>query len=413
MSESMTSGELSAKPRLLFLCHRIPYPPNKGDKIRSYHLLRYLSEHYQVCLGAFVDDPEDWVYAQKLEDLCEEVCLVNLNPKFARLKSLWGFCSGLALSLPFYMNGEMTRWVKQLLHDNSVERVVVYSAVMAQYVSGKDFTSFQKVADMVDIDSEKWREYSRRKSFPMSWVYRREADCLLKFEQHVALTFDHSLFVSKAEMDKFNELAPETANKVSSYSNGVDTDYFCPQRHYASPYKDDEKALVFTGAMDYWPNVDAVSWFVKAIFPTILAQNEQARFYIVGGNPTRQVRELAKSAGVVVTGRVEDIRPYLAHAALAIAPMRIARGIQNKVLEAMAMSLPVIVSESGLEGIDSEHGHELLLARKEVDYLTYTHDVLSAKYSDMGRIARLRVKQDFNWANNLPMVGRLLEGATL
>jgi len=167
------SPKPSVKPSLLFLCHRIPFPPNKGDKIRSYHLLRYLSAHYRVYLGAFVDDPEDWVYADKLEELCEEVHLVKLSTKLARIKSLRALCNGQALSLPYYSSREMTRWVNQLKSKNDIRRVVVYSAVMAQYVTGIEYSASKKIADMVDVDSEKWREYSQQKTFPMSWIYHR------------------------------------------------------------------------------------------------------------------------------------------------------------------------------------------------------------------------------------------------
>ncbi|MBQ0719378.1 MAG: TIGR03087 family PEP-CTERM/XrtA system glycosyltransferase [Gammaproteobacteria bacterium] len=394
---------------MLFLCHRIPFPPNKGDKIRSYHLLRYLSAHYRVYLGAFVDDPQDWVYADKLEELCEEVCLLKLDPTLARIKSLWALCSGQALSLPYYSNGKMTRWVNKLQAEKGIDRVVVYSAVMAQYVSGAKYSTCKKIADMVDVDSEKWREYSQQKSFPMSWVYHREAKCLLKYERHVAASFNYSLFVSIAEAEKFKELAPDVATHVGSYSNGVDTKYFCPQRDYPSPFKDNESALVFTGAMDYWPNIDAVKWFAREVFPAIIANNTGARFYIVGSNPAPQVLKLAELSGVVVTGRVDDVRPYLAHAAAAIAPMRIARGIQNKVLEAMAMARPVIVSEAGIEGIKARHGEDVLVARQTSDYSRYIDDVIAGGCVTLGSSARRRVVQDFSWENNLPLVGQLLE----
>ncbi len=403
------SGAALAKPPLLFLCHRIPFPPNKGDKIRSYHLLRYLSVHYRVYLGAFVDDPQDWAYADKLAELCEEVHLVKLNPILARIKSLRALCKGQALSLPYYLNGEMSRWVNQLQSKNDIQRVVVYSAVMAQYVMGEKYGGSKRIADMVDVDSEKWREYSLQKTFPMSWVYQREAKCLLKFECHVAESFDHSLFVSTAEADKFKELAPDVAACVGSYSNGVDTEYFCPQRDFSSPYKENERALVFTGAMDYWPNIDAVNWFTREVFPAVLASNPQIRFYIVGSNPAAQVRKLADLPGVVVTGRVEDVRPYLAHATAAIAPMRIARGIQNKVLEAMAMARSVIVSEAGIEGIKAIHEEDVLVASQTSDYARYIEGVLASDYDTLGASARHRVKQDFSWENNLPVVGELLE----
>ena len=410
---AFAQSEALVKPPLIFLCHRIPYPPNKGDKIRAYHLLRYLCEHYQVHLGAFVDDPADWVYAKKLEDMCEEVYLVKLNPKIARLKSAWGLFNKQPLSLPYYASIQMRHWVSRVFEKKNIDRVVVYSSVMARYLMGEKYSDCQKIADMVDVDSEKWREYSHQKRFPMSWVYRREADSLLKFEKKVALTFNHSLFVSTAEADKFKQLAPEAIDRVGSYSNGVNSEYFCPEGVYTSPYKEGQKALVFTGAMDYWPNIDAVSWFAREVFPAIYNENSEARFYIVGSKPVAQVIKLAELPGVVVTGWVEDVRPYLRHAELAVVPMRIARGIQNKVLEAMAMGLIVIVSEPGLEGITAEHGREILVAKQQEDYAVFVKDVFAEKYGNMGQFARGLVKRSFNWANTLPLVGHLLEGGAL
>lgn len=401
--------EIVQKPPLLFLCHRIPYPPDKGDKIRSYHLLRYLSAHYRVYLGAFVDDPGDWVYAAKLEELCEELCLIKLNPRLARIKSLWALCSGQALSLPYYASGKMSRWVAGLLSQNKIERIVVYSAVMAQFVNGEKHSSCTRIADMVDVDSEKWREYAQQKRFPMSWLYRREACHLLQFERSVAQSWNHSLFVSVAEAAKFKELAADVADRVGSYSNGVDSDYFSPDQVFPRPYKESERVLVFTGAMDYWPNIDAVNWFAREIFPAIFSDDKQLRFYIVGSNPAAQVRKLGDLPGVVVTGRVDDVRPYLAHATAAVAPLRIARGIQNKVLEAMAMGLPVIVSEAGLEGIAANHEQEVLVAKQDSDYERLIRGVLKHQYTALGRAARERVRQDFSWENNLPQVGKLLE----
>ncbi|MBL4780933.1 MAG: TIGR03087 family PEP-CTERM/XrtA system glycosyltransferase [Porticoccaceae bacterium] len=402
----------SVKPALLFLCHRIPFPPNKGDKIRSYHLLRYLSAHYRIYLGAFVDDPEDWVYADRLEEFCQEVHLVRLNPKLARIKSLWALCSGQPLSLPYYSNGKMSRWVDSVNCSADIQRVVIYSAVMAQYVVGAKCRASKKIADLVDVDSEKWREYSQQKAFPMNWIYRLEGTRLLKFERDVVQGFDHSFFVSTAEADKFKELAPDMADRLASYSNGVDSDYFCPEKNFPSPFKSGESALVFVGAMDYWPNIDAVQWFVREVFPAVVANNKGIKFYIVGSKPSAQVRKLADFPGVVVTGRVADVRPYLSHAVAAVAPMRIARGIQNKVLEAMAMALPVIVSEAGIEGIKTTHGQDVLVARQAGDYAVLLQNILDDKYKTLGASARLRVIQDFSWEKNLPLVGQLLEKKT-
>ena len=399
----------AAKPPLLLLVHRIPFPPNKGDKIRSYHLLRYLLEHYRVFLGAFIDDKADWEHVSKLQGWCEECCFIDLNPTRARVTSLRGLIQGEPLTLPYYANQDLQAWVDRTVQAHGIERLFAYSSAMAQYLLNPKYESARRIIDFVDIDSDKWRQYAANKSWPLNWIYRREACHLLRFERKVASKFDASLFVSAAEAKLFKKLAPRSADRISFFNNGVDAHYFSPDREYPNPYAAEEQVLVFIGAMDYWPNVDAVAWFARDVFPKILKQYPKTSFYIVGIRPTEEVRKLAEIEGVTVTGAVPDVRPYLQHAFAAIAPMRIARGIQNKVLEAMAMAKPVLVSSPGLEGIDAKIGEEVLLADTEEECIAQVRQLFGQVAIDIGPAARTRVCQDFSWEENLPQVGRLLE----
>ena len=400
------------KPALLFLCHRIPYPPNKGDKIRSYHLLKYLCQHYQVYLGTFIDDPEDWQYESLVADMCADSCFIELNPRIAKLKSTLGFITGEALSLPYYRNKALGHWVKEITAQHHIEKLVVYSSAMAQYVMTPNVGFINTVIDFVDIDSDKWQQYSTRKKWPLNWVYSREAKKLLSVEQEVAGKFDSSLFVSSAEAAMFKKLVPESSHKVSFYNNGVDTEYFSPDIDVQNPYQSSEQVLVFTGAMDYWPNVDAVTWFAKKVFPGLKQRNPALKFYIVGSNPTDEVQRLGNDDGIVVTGRVADVRPYLKYAIAAVAPMRIARGIQNKVLEAMAMARPAIVTGQALEGILAQHGEEVLLGSDELTLQKLVQQVVDGEYMDIGTRARDKVMSDFSWEENLPIVRTHLELAS-
>jgi len=397
------------KPALLYLVHRIPYPPNKGDKIRSYHLLRYLRQHYRVFLGAFIDDPQDWEYVSLLESECEGCCFVDLSPGKARIKSIVGLINGQPLTLPYYADRRMRQWVDSIVAEWQIERVIVYSSAMAQYVTRQLVSLERRVIDFVDIDSDKWRQYALKKQWPMNWVYHREANKLLAYEQSLAAIFDASLFVSSAEAAMFRSLISADHEKITYYNNGVDTDYFSPSSDFVNPYHDGDEVLVFTGAMDYWPNIDAVTWFAKEVFPEIGRIAPLARFFIVGSNPSETVKQLAKLDRVEVTGRVEDIRPYLQFARAAVAPMRIARGIQNKVLEAMAMEKPVIVSDPGFEGINAEPGKELLLANTTREFVSYIPRLVAGAYDSLGKEARVRVKKDFSWEANLPIVCQWLE----
>lgn len=393
---------------LLYLVHRIPYPPNKGDKIRSYHLLKYLSTRYHVHLGTFIDDPNDWQYVDTVKALCASSHFAALNPRTARIKSLTGLMNGRPLSLDYYRNQGLGAWVKNTLSQHPVERVLVFSSAMAQYAM--QAKKARRVIDFVDIDSDKWRQYAENKAWPMSWVYGRESRELLRYEREVAAAFHASLFVSQAEAELFRKLAPDVANKVGHFCNGVDTDYFSPDRHYPNPYASNAHAIVFTGAMDYWPNVDAVEWFAREMLPSIRLAHPEAVFYIVGSRPTPQVEALAQLPGVKVTGAVPDIRPYVAHANVAVAPLRIARGIQNKVLEAMAMAKITIVSPEALEGIAAEPGRDLLLANGTKEFTSAVCNVLSGSHQDMGAAARACVISGYGWESHLNNVQQLLNG---
>lgn len=401
---------------LLFLCHRIPYPPNKGDKIRAFHLLQHLSQHFDIYLGSFIDDEEDWQWVDEVKKYCRSVFFRPLRPLRAKMRSLGGLISGQPLSLPYYADAQLQDWVVKICRDQTVRHALVYSAAMAQFVPVEGVNFARTVIDFVDVDSDKWRQYAAQKPWPFSWLYRREARYLLACEHQLAARFDAGLFVSETEAALFHSFSPATAHKIGFYNNGVDSQYFDPDVVAENPgrYIDcesadaDSPALVFTGAMDYWPNADAVTWFAKDILPVLRDHYPKMVFYIVGGNPTPRVRSLARLPGVIVTGRVTDVRPYLRRALAAVVPMRVARGVQNKVLEAMAMARPVLVSVKGLEGIAARHGEEVLIAETAADYLTHIGDILNGRHINLGNRARGWVQRHLDWQHTLPEVSRLL-----
>jgi sugar transferase (PEP-CTERM/EpsH1 system associated) len=391
---------------LLFLVHRIPYPPNKGDKIRAWHLLAHLARDHRVHLGAFVDDADDWRHADTLRELCASVHLAGIDPRLGKLRALTGLLTGEPLTLPFYRDAGMRRWVDARYADG-LDGVLVYSSAMARFVM--EHRGTRRIMDFVDIDSDKWRQYAPTKSWPLSWLYRREARELLAWERRVAAEFDAGLFVSAAEAADFRVLAPESASKIDYFHNGVDAGFFSPDHDFANPFAPGKRAIVFTGAMDYWPNVDAVTWFAREVMPELRATRMAGApdwlFAIVGGKPTPEVQALA-AADILVTGRVDDVRPYLTHATVVVAPLRIARGIQNKVLEGMAMARPVVTTPQALEGIRALPGREVLVAD---DAGTMRQAIeAAAGRADLGPAARARVLADFDWTRNLGRVDALL-----
>jgi sugar transferase (PEP-CTERM/EpsH1 system associated) len=394
---------------LLYLVHRMPYPPNKGDKIRSYHLLRYLSRHYRVYLGTFADMEGDAASAHHLRELCAEVKVIPLSPMLARARCMSSLLRGEPLTLAWYRSAAMQRWVAQTIAARGIEKAVCFSSAMTLYLDRPGGPAL--VADFCDVDSDKWAQYAEGRGWPASVVFSREARTLLAFERRIAAKASACTFVTQAEVELFASLAPECAGRLHAIGNGVDTDYFAPRADRTSPYGPNEKAIVFTGAMDYWPNIDAVTWFARKAMPQIAETEPGARFYVVGMNPAPAVTALS-GPNVVVTGRVADTRPFLQHARVAVAPLRVARGVQNKVFEAMAMARPVVVSATVAQGLEAAPLVEFDVAH---DSREFAHKVLALvdpyRSEEMGRQARRRVVSDYGWDARLGSFGELVESA--
>lgn len=399
---------------LLFLCHRIPYPPNKGDKVRAFHLLRFLAQRYRVYLGTFVDREEDWQYRAYLTQLCGGEChFVRLNPRLAKIYALLGFLNRQPLTLPYYRNRSMQRWVDGILEKEAVKCIVLYSSPMGQYVM--DRMEYRRIMDFVDVDSQKWYQYAMGCRGISRWIYRREAEKLLHFERQVAKTFDQVTLVSEKEADLFRLLAPESDQTIGFWENGVNADYFSKDRIYSTPYQPGDHVLIFTGAMDYWANVDAVCWFSESVFPLVYEKNPKARFVIAGNRPTEAVINLGEHPGVWVVGGVPDMRPYLAYATLAVVPMRIAQGIQNKILEAFAMSLPVVATSKAMEGVRLTSNLKTWIADKPEDMAQKVIQLLSEEEGktlrkSCGLEGRDVVVKQYNWEKNLQRIETMVEG---
>jgi sugar transferase (PEP-CTERM/EpsH1 system associated) len=288
----------------------------------------------------------------------------------------------------------MQQWVDSQVVGHGVERALLFCSPMAQFVKqgSRAYDGLRKIViDFVDLDSEKWLQYADAKSAPVRWLYRREGSRLLAEERATACFATRSYFVSAPEAALFQTRAPESTERVSYFSNGVDADYFKPDPDLPNPYSQGAKALVFTGAMDYWPNVDAVTWFTEHVFRSLRAEFTELEFWIVGARPSKQVEALDRLDGITVTGKVHDIRPYLQHSVAAVAPMRIARGVQNKVVEALAMGVPIFASPDAMCGLNA---NSISLAKecgdsKQFIALLREHiraDPFQQSHSIMGRV---------------------------
>ena len=405
-----------AMGNLLYLVHRLPFPPNKGDKVRSFNLLKHLSAQHRIFLGTFVDDPDDMAHLAAVRKYCVDLHVSRLSPGRAKLKSLMGLLTGRALSLEYYRDQSLLDWVKSTLKSEKIDAIVVFSSAMGQYAIFQ--SKVPVLVDFVDVDSAKWAQYAGSRFWPLSWLYRREGAKLLAYERALAMRSRRSFFVTDNEVALFCKLAPECRAVVEAMSNGVESEYFQADSHRESPFAGDASGtpqirLVFTGAMDYWPNIDAVTWFVRDILPALRESRPQISFYIVGRNPTPAVLSLAAD-GVVVTGTVADVRPYLQHATLVVAPLRIARGIQNKILEAMAMGQPVVVSEPCAQAMNVRVGVDLIAAGTSQDFVREIDSILgnAARGIQVGVCGRERVVSYYSWAAHLTGIDRHLTAAT-
>ena len=400
---------MSAKPGLLFISHRLLYPPDKGERIRGWALLRHLSASYDIHLGCLADEPVPPGALEALKSRCAEVAVFAMSKRWQKLHALLRLRPGRPLMLDYYHHAGLQGWVNTVLARERIKILYIYSAAMAPYVLGYDRPG--RILDMQDIDSEKWTSYAARASWPMRLVWAREGRTLLAFERAAARACDATLLVTEKEAQRFIQLAPESAAKIDWLEHGVDCESFAPGQDFPDPYAGLPGAgpdLVFTGNMDYWPNADAMLWFAHDVMPELRRHRPGLRLHIVGANPGADIKGLARLAGISVTGRVADVRPWLAHAALAVAPLRIARGIQNKVLEAMAMGKPVVATSAAFEGIRAEPGRDLLVADGVAETVRCVLEVLEGRHPGIGAAGRALIEARYSWQSGLARLDHIL-----
>lgn len=397
--------------RVLFLPHRLPFPPNKGDKIRSHHLLEALRGRHEVHVGTFVDDPADFEHVPALRERCASLHVERLRPLVRRLASARALLTGGPLTNAYYADAGMHRWVRALVRQQRFDAIVAFSSSMAQYVPAGYGREGRVVVDFVDIDSDKWRQYAARQKGPGAVVYAREARTLERFEVEVATAAHASLFVSEREAATFRELVPARAASVLAIRNGVDARYFDPAASDIDELRFEAPLVVFTGAMDYWANVEGVQWFTREVWPALRARHPGARFYIVGSRPAPEVQALAREPDVFVTGFVPDVRPYLRAAHAVVAPLRIARGVQNKVLEAMAMARPLVCTPLAVQGLDFATPSSVRIAAEPGEFVARTSELLAHRAAVSAPENRDYVLRFYDWTANLAEFLDVVDGA--
>lgn len=405
------------KPALVFLCQRIPYPPIKGERITSFNLLRHLVKHYRVFVGTFIDDPADSRDIPTLRDMVSGLYCGEVRKPWAYVQALPRWLAGEPISFALFRDPALGRWLDEIEAREKPVAIVTHSSNISTYAvdrfrhlgPGKP----RRILHFADVDSEKFAAYARQTPGLMGWVYGEEARRVRREERRLTAGADRVAFVSDEEAELFRGLLTEHRERVVTLPNGVDTDLFDRSRYPVAPFTGKGATYVFTGAMDYLPNIEAVTWFSQEVFPRIRDELPQAQFYIVGAKPTPEVQRLADGEGIFVTGRVESVAAYLAHAEVAVAPLRIARGIQNKVLEAMAMAMPVVVSPGALTGIAARSGEHLLCADSVDEWVRgcveLVHD--KGRAAGMGEAGRKLVLDLYNWDAQFARLDKLLQRA--
>ena len=396
---------------ILFLAHRVPFPPDRGDKIRSNHLLRRIAELAPVHVGALADDDADMAQESAVAAVATSHCLVRRSAPLP-LAALAALGQGVPVSLAAFSSARLKRWVAHVLETRPITAIFVFSGQMAQYVP-PEFRG-RVVMDFVDVDSAKFEAYAQTGALPRRLLYAREARLMRRFEERVARRVTTSLFITAEERALFeSRLEQDGLPDVRALGNGIDTELFDPAAVQTAPeLAGAAPTIVFTGQMDYAPNITAVELFAHEVMPRISAVHPGACFAIVGRAPTAAVRARVGVNGTLVTGAVPDVRPWLAGADLVTAPLLIARGVQNKVLEAMAMARPVLLTPAAAAGIGAADGTHFAVADAPVTLAERALALLADRSAAdaMGAAARRFVMAECGWDRVLAPLRALLEG---
>jgi sugar transferase (PEP-CTERM/EpsH1 system associated) len=400
---SVSALRAGGTPDLLFLAPCLPYPPDRGDRLRWHNMLKFLSQRYRVHAGCIADPRCPPSQLARIRALCYETCFVAPPTPGQRLGALARGQRSADTPAPALVD-----WAVSMAKRFPLQGALACSARMAGMLASLP-GEMVRIADYVDVESAKLEQRYAGRSWPAARLGQRAASRQLALERGAAHGIDHLLFASHHAAAAFRERAPEHAHLVRTIGNGVDADYFSPHILHRNPYAPGCRALVFAGAMDDWGNAEAAEWFARRVFPALRSADPALHFYVVGARPCARVRALARRSGVVVTGGVADLRPWLAHAALVVAPLLHAHGIQNKVLEAMAMQQVVLATPAALAGVPAAIGSEVLQACDAAEFAEAIRTVPgSAAVRAIGRAARARVLRDCSWQANLARLPELL-----
>jgi sugar transferase (PEP-CTERM/EpsH1 system associated) len=391
--------------KILFLVHRIPYPPNKGDKLRAFNIIKHLAQRHEIDLACVVDDQRESSYAADLKPYCRRIWPVYISPFSSKLNYLRYLLSPYPLTLAHFYSARFKRQIAHCLAEDKYDLIYVYSLAMSQYV--RDIDHIPKLLDLVDADCQKWLSYAQYASFPLSLVYRLEGGRTREYEKAVCPQFTACAVVSEAERQILRRFLP--SDNLYTIANGIDQQ---PYQPYLEGEKPAAQELIFIGGMFYFAYIDGILHFYNHAFNLIRKAFPKIKFYIIGADPAPKIRRLNRDPNICVTGYVDDVRPYLKRASVYVAPLRMAPGIQNKILEAMAMDIPIVSTSAAIAGIDAQAGRDILVADEPEAFAESVIRLLNQPQlrRELARNAKKLINQKYDWQKNLRVLDRILEG---
>ena len=394
---------------ILFLAHRVPFPPDRGDKIRSHHLLKGLARLGPVHVGTFAENDSDLAQKGALAEIAKTHALIERN-KPLLLAGIQAVLANKPVSLAAFEHEAMRRYVHKTLGNHRIDTIFVFSGQMGQYIPG----SFHGhvVVDLCDVDSAKFAAYAE--AGQRKWLNGREARLLAREEARLAHRADRLLLISSAEANLLSaNLDNLSGTDIRPLGNGIDAGFFDPVgvTGQSELVEAEDPQIVFTGQMDYAPNIAAAEWMIDAVMPDLRKRFSRARFHIVGRAPPAALKARHGESGTRVWGEVPDVRPFLKAADIVAAPLMIARGVQNKVLEAMAMARPVLLTPGAANGIDATSDVHFAVVKPDPDLWVEQIDRLATDVTaarGMGSAARRFVVEEMSWESVYAQLPQLL-----
>ncbi len=386
---------------ILFVCHRFPFPPKRGGKIRPFNIIKHLHEQgHQVHVCSLSRSETEAIEGNGLEAFCSSAFSAMVTPKRQLVRMILRLPTSTPSSMGYFFSPALKARIDSIISNGNIDLIIVHCSSVAQYV--ENVTGIPKVLDYGDMDSQKWLEYSVHKPFPLSIGYLIEGRKLMAAEKKLASKFSICTTTTYGELETLQSLTRKTPSDW--FPNGVDANHFVPNDRF------DPELISFIGRMDYYPNQQSVLDFVTNVFPIIRSTRPEAKFVVVGAEPPQKIRDLAKVNGVTVTGTVADVRSYVTNSVVNVANLEIARGTQNKILESMAMGVPVVASPAAAKGVDAIAGEHLLVGTNHRELANQILAVMNSPQlrSQLAKAGRERVLHNHSWPESMKKLDSIL-----